>query len=217
MGIWNTFNKDLSKKFQCLVFEISDETRFFVLLTPWSLSGLWPLRSHFRAHTFHLSPCTKMSYALFSRYSWRQGALTAKKLKIGNTHKGRCTQSMRRNFSKCQAMILKFGGVVNERWGNLTKNEFESGDREHHTAACSKTFWSRWCVLGVWRAYSTEFKDFFFSIEIIRSSTVPRAEVWKCPPIMFTFWRCVKSSFYAFIIAWCDVDQWWSIHIMQFQ
>jgi len=34
--------------------------------------------------------------------------------------------SRRRNFYKCQAMVIKFGGNVNDRCGNLTKKKQNS-------------------------------------------------------------------------------------------
>ena len=41
--------------------------------------------------------------------------------------------SRRRNFYKCQTMVIKFGGNVNDRCGNLTKKtELKSADSEHH-------------------------------------------------------------------------------------
>jgi len=42
--------------------------------------------------------------------------------------------SRRRNFYKCQAMVIKFGGNdINDRCGNLTKKtELKSADSEHH-------------------------------------------------------------------------------------
>ena len=49
--------------------------------------------------------------------------------------------SRRRNFYKCQAMMIKFGGNVNDRCGNLTKKiELKSADSEHHLVVIPGTF-----------------------------------------------------------------------------
>jgi len=49
--------------------------------------------------------------------------------------------SRRRNFYKYQAMMIKFGGNVNDRCGNLTKKtELKSADSEHHLMIISETF-----------------------------------------------------------------------------
>jgi len=51
--------------------------------------------------------------------------------------------SRRRNFYKCQAMVIKFGGNVNDtcRCGNLTKKtELKSADSEHHLMVILGTF-----------------------------------------------------------------------------
>ena len=51
----------------------------------------------------------------------------------------------KRNFYKCQAMVIKFGGNVNDRCGNLTKKtEHKSADSEHHLVVIPGTFRSRW-------------------------------------------------------------------------
>jgi len=55
--------------------------------------------------------------------------------------------SRRRNFYKCQAMVIKFGGNVNDRCGNLTKKtELKSANSEHHLVIISVIF-SR-CTIG---------------------------------------------------------------------
>jgi len=49
--------------------------------------------------------------------------------------------SRRRNFYKCQVMVIKFGGNVNDRCGNLTKKtELKSADSEHHLVVIPETF-----------------------------------------------------------------------------
>jgi len=49
--------------------------------------------------------------------------------------------SRRRNFYKCQAMVIKFGGNVNDRCGNLTKKtELKSADSEYHLVIISELF-----------------------------------------------------------------------------
>ena len=50
--------------------------------------------------------------------------------------------SRRRNFYKCQAMVIKFGGNVNDRCGNLTKKktELKSADSEHYLVVIPGTF-----------------------------------------------------------------------------
>jgi len=50
--------------------------------------------------------------------------------------------SRRRNFYKCQAMVIKFGGNVNDKCGNLTKKKIElkSADSEHHLVIIPGTF-----------------------------------------------------------------------------
>ena len=49
--------------------------------------------------------------------------------------------SRRRNFYKCQAMVIKFGGNVNDRCGNLTKKtELKSADSEHHLVVIPELF-----------------------------------------------------------------------------
>jgi len=49
--------------------------------------------------------------------------------------------SRRRNFYKCQAMVIKFDGNVNDRCGNLTKKiELKSADLEHHLVIIPGTF-----------------------------------------------------------------------------
>jgi len=56
--------------------------------------------------------------------------------------------SRRRNFYKCQtqAMVIKFGRNVNDRYGNLIKKtELKSADSEHHLIIPG-TFWSRWYI-----------------------------------------------------------------------
>ena len=45
------------------------------------------------------------------------------------------------NFYKCQAMVIKFGGNVNDRCENLTKKaELKSADSEHHLVVIPGTF-----------------------------------------------------------------------------
>jgi len=42
-------------------------------------------------------------------------------------------------------MVIKFGGNVNDKCGNLTKKtELKSADSEHHLVVIPGTFWSRW-------------------------------------------------------------------------
>jgi len=53
----------------------------------------------------------------------------------------RLMYSRRRNFYKCQAMVIKFGGNVNDRCGNLIKKtELKSADSEHHLVVIPGTF-----------------------------------------------------------------------------
>jgi len=55
--------------------------------------------------------------------------------------------SRRRNFYKCQAMAIKFGGNVNDKCDNLTKKtELKSADSERHLVIIPRTFWSRWYI-----------------------------------------------------------------------
>ena len=49
--------------------------------------------------------------------------------------------SRRRNFYKCQTMVIKFDGNVNDRYGNLTKKtELKSVDSEYHLMVIPGTF-----------------------------------------------------------------------------
>jgi len=43
--------------------------------------------------------------------------------------------------------LIKFGGNINDRCGNLTKKtELKSVDSEHHLMVIPGTFWSRWYI-----------------------------------------------------------------------
>jgi len=49
--------------------------------------------------------------------------------------------SRRRNFYKCQAMVIKFGGNVNDRCSNLIKKtELKSADSDHPGMIIPGTF-----------------------------------------------------------------------------
>ena len=49
--------------------------------------------------------------------------------------------SRQRNFYKCQAMVIKFSGNVNDRCGNLIKKtKLKSADSKHHLVIIPGTF-----------------------------------------------------------------------------
>jgi len=79
--------------------------------------------------------------------SWRKiHELFAHKSKIENTCRGR-VYSRRRNFYKCQAMMIKFGGNVNDRCGNLIKKQNSNQMTQNITlVVIPGTFWSKWYV-----------------------------------------------------------------------
>jgi len=49
--------------------------------------------------------------------------------------------SKQRNFYKYQAMVIKFGGNINDRCGNIIKKtELKSADSGHHLVVIPGTF-----------------------------------------------------------------------------
>ena len=66
------------------------------------------------------------------------------------------------NFYKCQAIVIKFDGNVNDRCGNLTKKtEFKSADSEASPGGNSGNFLIK-MVCHVMRPLESKFIYFFY-------------------------------------------------------